>query len=123
MRLLVVKLSALGDVIHALEALGRVRAAAPAALAVDWVVAPAYAPLLAGHPWLETVHPLDLRGLVLRGAWRRAWEAVGRLRQARYDAVVDLQGLFKSAIVARLAGARRRLGYGRGDDLGPWRGA
>ncbi len=123
MRLLVVKLSALGDVIHALQALGRVRAVAPPGLVVDWAVDPRNAPLLTGHPWLEQVHALDLKGWVGRGEWRRSWEAVRRLRRIRYDAVADLQGLFKSGLVARLAGARRRVGYVRGEDLGPWREA
>ncbi len=120
MRLLIVKLSALGDVIQALAALGRVRPLAPG-LVVDWAVDARFAPLLAGHPSLDRLHVLDLKGWWRRGEWGKAWAAVRQLRAERYDVVADLQGLLKSRLLARLAEAGRRVVYSRRDDLTPWR--
>ncbi len=122
MRLLIVKLSALGDVIQALVALGRVRLLAPG-LVVDWAVDARFAPLLAGHPWLDRLHVLDLKGWWRRGEWGTAWAAARQLRAERYDAVADVQGLLKSRLLARLAGAGRGAVYSRRDDLERWRKA
>lgn len=113
MRLLLVRLSAIGDVLHTLPALEVLRAAAPDA-EVTWVVEPAAAPLLAGHPALDRVVVLDRRavqhGPRRLGALRAAARALLDLRGARFDAALDLQGLLRSAAVARASGAARVLG-------------
>lgn len=107
MRVLIVKLSSLGDVVHAMPVAHDIRAARPDA-AIDWVVEPAFAPLV------RRVHGL---GEVIECAerrWRKQWWTRETRRQWRsfracisptpgFDAVIDLQGLTKSAIVARLA--------------------
>ena len=108
-----VRLSALGDVLHALPALELLRAALPAA-ELWWAVEAPGAPLLAGHPALDRVVALDRPGLrdpVRRpGALRGALLGLRELRAARFDAALDLQGLLRSALVARAAGARRLFG-------------
>jgi len=112
-RLLLVRLSALGDVVHTLPALELLRAAAPAA-EIGWVVEAEAAPLLEGHPALDALWVLDRRALGrARGrvaALRRGARALRGLRAAGWDAALDLQGLLRSALVARAAGARRVLG-------------
>lgn len=112
-RLLLVRLSAIGDVLHTLPALEVLRAAAPAA-ELTWVVEPAAAPLLAGHPALDRVVVLDRKavqdGPRRLGALRAAARAVLDLRGARFDAALDLQGLLRSAAVARASGAARVFG-------------
>jgi len=115
-RLLIVKLSALGDVAHALPIVDYLRRSAPEA-EIDWAVDVRFAPLLAGHPGLRRVVALDI------GLWRREWqaartrrdvaEAVRSLRAARYDAAFDVQGNVKSGIVTFLSGAPLRFGFGR----------
>lgn len=103
MRLLLIKMSSLGDVIHTLAAVSDARRLLPG-LRVDWVVEEGLAEIPAWHPAIERVIPIGLR------RWRRAWGATRgerrvfkkRLRESRYDLVLDAQGLIKSALVARL---------------------
>ena len=106
MRILIVKLSSLGDVVHAMPALRDIRAALPHAQ-IDWVVERAFAPLAARCEGVGRVIPCDIRRwskAPLRSATRQQWSAFrGELRRQAYDAVIDLQGLSKSALVARLA--------------------
>jgi heptosyltransferase I len=104
--ILLVKTSSLGDVIHNLPAATDVRARFPDAR-LDWAVEEAYAPLVRLHAGVDRVIPVAIR------RWRRAlvqratWHEVGALRAALkghpYDAVIDTQGLAKSALVASLA--------------------
>ncbi len=106
MKILLVKLSSLGDVVHALPVVQDIRAALPGAQ-IDWVVERSFAPVLALCPALGRVIACDLR------RWRKSpfsaptrqqWNAFkADLRQTPYDVVMDLQGLSKSALIARLA--------------------
>jgi len=108
MRVLVVKMSSLGDVIHTLPALTDAAAALPG-IRFDWVVEEAFAEIPAWHPAVDTVIPIALR------RWRKhpvrdftgpEWRACRvALRRSHYDAVIDAQGLLKSAFVARLVKA------------------
>jgi heptosyltransferase-1 len=114
-RILVVKLSSLGDVIHTLPAITDAAAAVPG-LAVDWVVEEAFAEIPAWHPAVDRVIPVALRRWRrrpwrdLRGPeWARARRA---LAARRYDKVIDAQGLVKSAVLSRYA-AGTRLGFDR----------
>jgi heptosyltransferase-1 len=105
-RILLVKLSSLGDVIHALPVVQDIRAALPGAQ-IDWVVEKSFAPVLALCPGLQRVIPCEIRRWrrsPLSALTRQQWNAFkADLRQTAYDAVIDLQGLTKSALVARLA--------------------
>ncbi len=110
------KLSALGDVLHALPVLGYLREAAPEA-EIDWAVESRFAPLLEGNPGLRRVVPLDLRrwkGDPFGGSTlREARGAVAGLRSQAYDAAFDLQGNGKSGVVSLLSGAPLRFGFDR----------
>ena len=105
-RILLVKLSSLGDVVHALPVVQDILAALPDAQ-IDWVVEKAFAPVLAVHPGLHRIIPCEIRRWrksPLSAVTRQQWNAFkADLRQTEYDAVIDLQGLTKSAIVARMA--------------------
>ncbi len=107
MRILIVKTSSLGDVVHNLPAVSDIAAHLPDAR-IDWLVEEAFADIPALHPAVETVHPIRLREW-LRTPWRPAtWRAMKalrkRLRAESYDVVLDSQGLLKSVFAARLAG-------------------
>ncbi len=107
MRILIVKLSSLGDVVHSLPVVADIHAARPDAV-VDWVVEPAFAPMLRRVDGVAEVIECDLRRWTRAGWWRSSVRAeasafVARLRRETYDAVIDLQGLTKSALIARLA--------------------
>jgi len=108
-KFLIVRLGSLGDVIHAVPAAAALRRRFPQGH-IDWLVDPRYAELLGLVECLDrsiAFNPSDL----LRGAGGRA--VLKDLRAARYDAVIDLQGLLKSAVVARLVGAARTIGFPR----------
>jgi len=115
-RILIVKLSALGDVAHALPVIDFLRNAAPGAV-VDWAVDRRFAPILEGNTGLRRVVPLDL------SRWKREWRAaetrravsaaIRDLRAGGYDVAFDLQGNLKSGVVTLLSGAPVRWGFGR----------
>jgi len=104
---LIIRLGSLGDVIHGIPAAAALRRHFPEAR-VDWMVDPRYVELLELVDGIDRCIPFDPRDLT-RGV--HAWSVLGGLRRARYDAVVDLQGLLKSAVLARLVGARRTIGF------------
>jgi len=106
-RYLVVRLTALGDILHTVPAVAALRAA-HATSRIDWVVDSKWAPVLEGCPAIDDVIPFDRRSV-----WRAA-ECVQRLRENRYSCAIDFQGLYKSSLLAALSGARRRIGFDRG---------
>ncbi len=108
-KFLIVRLGSLGDVIHAIPAAAALRRRFPQAH-IDWLVDPRYAELLGLVECLDRCIAFDPRDL-LGGAPGRA--VLKGLRAAHYDAVIDLQGLLKSAVLARLAGAARTIGFPR----------
>lgn len=112
-RILLVKPSAIGDVVHTLPVLALLRRRWPESH-IAWLVAPACAGLLTGHPLLSEVVLFDRRGL---SAWYRSLSAarelrelLGRLRSAAYDVVLDLQGLLRSGLLTYATGAPVRVG-------------
>src|SRR5215470_15685918 len=111
--ILFIKTSSLGDVIHHMPALTEARRRRPDAR-FAWVVEEAYAPLVRLHPAVSAVIPVASRrwrGSALTPAtWREIAGFQCILRARRYDAVVDTQGLVRSALIARLARGRRH-GY------------
>jgi lipopolysaccharide heptosyltransferase I len=106
MRVLIVRLSAMGDIVHALPLAANARAAGAT---VGWLTDRQYGGLLEGNPALERLLLADTR------RWRRnpfspaSWREIGQLRQSLRqfapDRTVDVQGLWKSALLARMAGA------------------
>jgi len=116
--ILIVRLSAIGDTVHGLPVLCALRDRWPAAH-LSWVVERRAAALLRGHAALDELIELP-RGWL--GSIREVCRLRCRLRQLRPEITIDLQGLTKSAIVARLSGARRRIGFGdeKGRELSRW---
>lgn len=109
MKLLVVKLSSLGDIAQALPAVRRL--AARTGADIHWLVQPEYAALVGALPFVSKVLAWPRHG-----GWGARWKAAKELRRERYDAVLDLQGLLKSALPASLA---RRTGGGKKYGLPP----
>src|SRR4051812_22125352 len=104
MNFLVVRLGALGDIVHAVPAVAALRAAFPSAR-IDWLVEAKHRAIV------DLVTAVD-RPVVLERADVRGWAAAVRsMRQVTYDVAIDLQGLMKSAVLARASGARRVVGF------------
>ena len=115
MKVLIVKVSALGDVVHALPVLAYLHATIPD-VTVDWLVESSFAPLLEAHPLVHKGVRLDTK------AWRKAgvqssvigsWRVIQQLRRQKYDVTLDLQGNSKSGLFTLFSGAPKRYGFDR----------
>ena len=108
MKVLIVKTSSMGDVIHTFQAVEDIGRHRPD-VSLDWCVEEAFADIVALHPAIRGVHRVALRrwrrSLFETTTWLEAVSLRRALRAARYDLVIDAQGLLKSAFVSRLAGA------------------
>jgi len=105
-KILIVRLGALGDIVHALPVAAALRERYPDAQ-IDWLVDARHASLL------DVVPVISRRVVVDSRRWGTALGALRSLRRERYDAAVDLQGLVKSAAFARMSGAGRVIGFAR----------
>ncbi|MDI9569407.1 MAG: lipopolysaccharide heptosyltransferase II [Pseudomonadota bacterium] len=117
MNILIIKLSAIGDVVHTLPALAALRRLYPRAH-ITWVIEAAAADLISGHPCLDQVlvshrkrWQEELRSGKIAKAIREIRRFLRELRSRRYDLVVDFHGLFKSAVLTGMSRGVRKLGY------------
>jgi len=117
MNILIVKLSAIGDVIHTLPSLAALRNLYPDAH-ITWVVEEAAADLIKHHPYLNEVlvsrrkrWSRDLLGGHIMRPLKEIISSVKKLRQRDYDLVIDFHGLFKSSMIVFLSKGKRKLGY------------
>lgn len=120
MNILIVKLSAIGDVIHTLPALNAIRQHYPDAR-ITWLVEEAAYDLVEGHEALNRVLVSKrkrwlkaLRGPGCFKAVKEAYNFLKELRDTRYDLILDFQALLKSGILIALAKGERKVGFGRG---------
>ncbi|HWF84676.1 MAG TPA: glycosyltransferase family 9 protein [Vicinamibacterales bacterium] len=118
-RILLVRLGALGDIVHAIPVAAALRRAFPSAR-IDWLVSAKHREILDLVPVIDrrlvindrpsaSVRRDEPRGEVDGGT--SLLQAIGELRRARYDVAIDLQGLIKSAVLARASGAARVVGF------------
>ena len=118
--LLIIKPSSLGDIVLALPALTALRKSFPDAN-ITWLIRPEFAPLLKNHPHVTAVSIFDRK--LLGKAWfhPRAFLSlisfIRRLRSSKFDAVIDLQGLFRTASLAWLSGCKKRFGMANTREL------
>lgn len=116
MRILIVKLGSIGDIVHTLPSLAAIRRAQPDA-EVSWVVEQRTSEILRDNPLLDRLIEIDTkalrRGLMSGETLRAPRRQLRLLRASAFDLALDFQGLIKSAMVARLSGARRIYGFGR----------
>ena len=108
MKILIVKPSSFGDIVQSLPVASGLRRGKPDAT-IHWLVFDAYEPLLRGHPAIDKLVLLPKRFL-RPGGWIRLRRWIERLREEKYDLVLDLQGLFRSGLLTWLTGAPARLG-------------
>src|SRR3954463_3442701 len=111
--ILVIKPSSLGDVVHTLPAVAAIRDAHPGAT-ITWVINPEWAPLLRGNQDVNHVHIFprgNFRGL---GATTGLIPWLKQTSKLKPDLALDFQGLFRSAFIGRVSGAKRLLGMSDG---------
>jgi heptosyltransferase-1 len=125
-RLLVVRTSAMGDIIHALPAVAALRESLPQ-ISIGWVVEERWVELLcspsaslagprsAGRPLVDRIHTVNTKGwrhtLIAPDTWRQISGSVRDLRIPHYQIAVDFQGALRSALIARLSGAKKIYGF------------
>ncbi len=115
MQILIVKLSAFGDVVHALPVLSFIKKA-DASVAIDWLVEDRFADLLEGHPKLRKVYRVQIKNWRAQGilkTLRNSTQLLAALRKQHYDVVLDVQGNIKSGIFTLFSQAEKRFGFDR----------
>jgi lipopolysaccharide heptosyltransferase I len=114
-KILLIKLSAVGDVVHTIPVLNKLRRRYPAAR-LDWLVTPPIAELLRHHPGITNIIEFE------REAWSTPWRLApfaayarlaAKLRAAAYDLVIDMHGQFRTAALTLATGAPARIGFDR----------
>ncbi len=120
-RIAILKPSALGDIVHALPVLSALRNLYPQAR-LSWIVNRSYADLLAGHPHLDQVLTFD-RQSVRRGWWssiREGHRLIRQMREQQWDLLIDLQGLLRTGLIAKMSGARIKMGLSSAREGAVW---
>jgi heptosyltransferase-1 len=111
MRIAIVKLSALGDIIHAMVALQFIKQYFPNST-VDWVVEQGFKDILNNNPDINKIHTVNIKQAKQQKSLRLLFKEFKKIRQfGQYDLVIDAQGLIKSAIVSKLIRSNRVSGF------------
>lgn len=114
MRVLIVKLGSIGDIVHTLPALAAIRRGLPEA-EISWAVEEETAEILRRNRMIDNLIEVDTRrlrgGKIIEDILLDVGRQVRDLRKFKFDVAIDFQGLWKSAMVAKLSGAKRRWGF------------
>lgn len=111
-RILVIKLSSLGDIVHTLPAVAALRTRFPAAH-ICWIIKSQWASILEENPDIDEVLSVDV-------SWKNWLKLIRGLRQRQCDLVVDFQGLFRSGFLGIFSGANMRVGFAQAREGAPW---
>ena len=118
MKILIIKLGAIGDIIHTLPTLAAMRASFPEAQ-ISWVAEQRSAEILRGNEQLDNLIEVDTKalrgGMVIEKMLLEGTKQIKNLRQHDFDVAIDFQGLLKSGMIAKLSGAKTRWGFSRSD--------
>jgi len=112
MKVAIVKLSAMGDIIHAMVALQYLKKSNDS-LEIDWIVEQGFAPILEGNPHINTIVPVNLKSI--KKDKKNLFEQLKLVKKSaknNYDLVIDAQGLIKSALTAKMLG-KNRAGFSK----------
>ena len=111
MRIAIVKLSALGDIIHAMVVLQFIKKYYPNAV-IDWIVEEGFKDVLTNNPHINQIHTVNLKKVKQKKSLRLLFKELRKLRKLqKYDLVIDTQGLIKSAIVSRAIPSDKIFGF------------
>ena len=111
MRIAIVKLSALGDIVHAMTVLQFIKNFNNEIL-IDWVVEESYAELLELNPNINQIHLINFKKAKKKKSIALIWSELNKVRKlAPYDIVIDLQGLIKSALISKLIKSKKTIGF------------
>jgi lipopolysaccharide heptosyltransferase I len=115
-KILIIRLSSLGDILHVLPAFSSLRRSFPESK-IEWLTAAKSAFLLKAVPGIDNLRVIDTNSLlrfpVDWNAWRNAKDLIRELRASRFDIAIDFQGLLKTALLGCLSGSRTRFGFSK----------
>ena len=118
MKILIIKLGAIGDIIHTLPALAAIRESFPGA-EVSWVAEQRSSEILRGNGLIDNLIEVDTKafrgGKVIEKMLVEGAKQIKNLRRHDFDIAIDFQGLLKSGVIAKLSGAKSRWGFSRAD--------
>lgn len=121
-KILVIKISSLGDILHALPILKPLKKMPDTS--ISWLVGRAYKDLLEGNPYLDKLFIFErerwrgMKNCVLRQG--EIWHLVQEIRKENFDICIDLQGLFRSAFFTFFSGAKEKIGFAHARELAPF---
>jgi heptosyltransferase I len=111
MKIAIVKLSALGDIVHAMVALQFVKKKYPDCQ-IDWIVEEAFKGILENNPDIHQIHTVNIKKAKKNKSLKLLFQELRKLRKlSKYNVVIDAQGLIKSAIVARMIPSDKTFGF------------
>ncbi len=124
LRVLIIKLSAFGDIIHSLPVVEYFREFSKnnnTKVELHWLIEKRWSPIINNHPGVHHVLLANTthwrRAFLHKSTWQEIIDCVSRLRDNRYDIVLDINGLLRSALFARLARAHLRVGFSKNSDI------
>ena len=113
MKIAIVKLSALGDIVHGMIVLQFIKKNYPDS-EIDWIVEKRFFEVLENNPHINQIHQVNLKAVKQLRSMRLLWKELRKvLKFGKYDLVIDMQGLVKSALVARMIPSSITLGFER----------
>lgn len=116
-RILIIRLSSLGDILHTLPAFSDLKGTFPNA-EIDWLVSKKCWTLLSAVPGIKRIHVVDTDSLLRAHGIARAWKEfralIETLKEREYELAIDFQGLLKTGFLTRLSGPRIRVGFSKG---------
>ena len=111
MKIAIVKLSSLGDIVHAMVVLQFIKKHYPKSV-IDWVVEKRFKGILENNPHINQIHTVNLNKVKRDQSLKLLFTEVSKARKfGQYDVVIDLQGLIKSAIITKLISSRKIVGF------------
>jgi lipopolysaccharide heptosyltransferase I len=115
-KILIIRLSSLGDILHVIPAFSALRAKFPGS-SIQWLAAKKSEFLVRSIRGIDTIHILDTEALTRTpfdgSAWNGFWSVIRRLRAERFDIGIDFQGLLKTSIIGLLSGSKTRIGFAK----------
>ena len=111
MRIAIVKLSALGDIVHAMVVLQFIKSF-DSQISIDWIVEDSFKDILSNHPHIDQVYVVNLKNAKQKKSIICLFKELTKIKKLNhYDLVIDLQGLIKSALIARLVSSDKTFGF------------
>jgi len=111
MKIAIVKLSSLGDIVHAMVVLQFIKKHYPA-LEIDWVVEKRFKGILENNPHINQIHTVNLNKAKKQKSLILLFKEIMQVKKyGKYDVVIDMQGLIKSAIITKFISSRRKVGF------------